>query len=225
VTIDGPNITMEEYIRLEEEKARRHVFNDTLTSEAPLSYKPTVSSINNDEIDFRISFDESDDEDYTPTVSCFDDLDFFKYFENEFPANVYVTPPDGAWTEYVSGGMTLLSISRQKHKERPLRTLDLTVHNLDRFFNEIQFVVNLDLIQWFSSYIGIALLTITGGLDMALDLNYSLGCLVVILWASEVDCPRNLLSNRLFSSPFISSPVDGSDRTLAPIQRSNEEQL
>ncbi|GKA84878.1 hypothetical protein Tco_0806532 [Tanacetum coccineum] len=59
-----PNITMEEYIKLEEEKARRHV-------------------------DFRISFYESDDEDYTPTISCFDDLDFFKDFENEFPAIVY----------------------------------------------------------------------------------------------------------------------------------------
>nr|GFD37454.1 hypothetical protein [Tanacetum cinerariifolium] len=39
--MDDPNITMEEYIRLEEEKARRRVFNDTLTSEAPLSYEPT----------------------------------------------------------------------------------------------------------------------------------------------------------------------------------------
>ncbi|GJV44552.1 zf-CCHC domain-containing protein [Tanacetum coccineum] len=91
------NITMEEYIRLEEEKARRRgkvynwetatygkiwdnedvhdlgsvetefpaiVFNDTLTSEAHLC-EPTVSSLNNDEIDFRISFDESDDEDCT----------------------------------------------------------------------------------------------------------------------------------------------------------------
>ncbi|GKD86613.1 hypothetical protein Tco_1357767 [Tanacetum coccineum] len=86
-----------------------------------------VSSLNNDEIDFRISFDEFDDEDYTiifdknsfsykiisvndlkmdsendndkvnmplfpspePTVSYFDDLDFFKDFENEFPSIVY----------------------------------------------------------------------------------------------------------------------------------------
>ncbi|GJW52392.1 hypothetical protein Tco_0093743 [Tanacetum coccineum] len=131
---------MEEYIRLEEEKARRRgkvynwetatyaiVFNDTLTSEAALSCEPMVSSLNNDEIDFRISFDESDDEDCTvifdknsfsykiisvnnlktdsendndkvnmpllpspkPTVSYFDDLDFFKDFENEFPAIVY----------------------------------------------------------------------------------------------------------------------------------------
>ncbi|GJY87277.1 zinc finger, CCHC-type containing protein [Tanacetum coccineum] len=40
------------------------VFNDTLTSEATLSCEPTVSSLN-DEIDFRFSFDDSDDEDYT----------------------------------------------------------------------------------------------------------------------------------------------------------------
>ncbi|GJY35934.1 hypothetical protein Tco_0421312 [Tanacetum coccineum] len=96
--MDDPNITMEEYIRLEEEKAHRRgkvynwetatygkiwdnedvhdlgsvetefpaiVFNDTLTSEATLSCEPTVSSLNNDEIDFRISFDEFDDEDCT----------------------------------------------------------------------------------------------------------------------------------------------------------------
>nr|GEV24114.1 hypothetical protein [Tanacetum cinerariifolium] len=40
------------------------VFNDTLTSGIALSCEPTVSSLN-DEIDFRVSFDESDDEDYT----------------------------------------------------------------------------------------------------------------------------------------------------------------
>ncbi|GKE14422.1 hypothetical protein Tco_1421999 [Tanacetum coccineum] len=79
--MDNPNITMEEYIRIEEEKACRRgkvfnwetakyaiVFNDTLTSEATLSCEPTVSSLNNDEIDFRISFDESDDEDCTDLV-------------------------------------------------------------------------------------------------------------------------------------------------------------
>nr|GEV10646.1 hypothetical protein [Tanacetum cinerariifolium] len=41
------------------------VFNDELTSERALSCKPMVSSLNNNEIDFRISFDEFDDEDYT----------------------------------------------------------------------------------------------------------------------------------------------------------------
>ncbi|GJZ15164.1 hypothetical protein Tco_0550841 [Tanacetum coccineum] len=39
------------------------VFNDMLTFESALSCEPTVSSLNNDEIDFRISFDESGDED------------------------------------------------------------------------------------------------------------------------------------------------------------------
>ncbi|GJV20010.1 putative reverse transcriptase domain-containing protein [Tanacetum coccineum] len=159
VKMDDPNITMEEYIRVEEEKAHRHgkvfngetakyckiwydedvhdlrsveiefpaiVFNNNVTSNETLSCEPTVSSLN-DEIDFRISFDESDDKDYMvvfhknsfsykifstndlktdskndnekvkkplfpppePTVSCFDDLDFFKDFENEFSAIVY----------------------------------------------------------------------------------------------------------------------------------------
>ncbi|GJZ43790.1 hypothetical protein Tco_0591045 [Tanacetum coccineum] len=158
IRMDDPNITMEEYIRLEEEKAQKRgkVFNwetakygkiwydedihdlrsvetefpaiafiDEVSSEKTLSCEPTVSSLN-DEIDFRVSFDDSDDEDYTvifdknsfsykkistndlktdsendnekvmpslpspePTVSCFDDLDFFKDFENEFPAIVY----------------------------------------------------------------------------------------------------------------------------------------
>ncbi|GKB31211.1 hypothetical protein Tco_0870612 [Tanacetum coccineum] len=102
------------------------VFNDNLTSNKIPSCEPTVSSLN-DEINFRISFGESDDEDYTvvfdknsfsykiistndlkmdsennnekvnlplfpspdPTVSCIDDLDFFKDFENEFLAIVY----------------------------------------------------------------------------------------------------------------------------------------
>ncbi|GKA85753.1 hypothetical protein Tco_0807407 [Tanacetum coccineum] len=120
--MNDPNITMEEYIRLEEENARRHgkvynwetakygkiwydedvhdlrsvetefpaiVFNDALTSEVTHSCEPTVSPLNDNKNDFRISFDEFDNEDYMPTVSYFDDLDFFKDFKNEFPAIVY----------------------------------------------------------------------------------------------------------------------------------------
>nr|GEU36938.1 hypothetical protein [Tanacetum cinerariifolium] len=93
--MDDLNITIEEYIRLEEEKAqkRRKVFNwetskygkiwydedvydlrsvetefpaivFNLTSDETLSCEPTVSSLNDNEIDFRISFNESDDEYY-----------------------------------------------------------------------------------------------------------------------------------------------------------------
>nr|GEV15926.1 hypothetical protein [Tanacetum cinerariifolium] len=151
---------MEEYIRPEEEKARRNgkvynwktamygkiwydedvhnlryvenefpsiVFDDAFTSEVTPSYEPTVSPLNDNKIDFRISFDESDDEDYMiiydensfsykiitvnnlktdsendddkvnmpsfpspePEVSYYNDLDFFKDFEKEFPAIVY----------------------------------------------------------------------------------------------------------------------------------------
>nr|GEX81700.1 hypothetical protein [Tanacetum cinerariifolium] len=45
--MDDPNITIEEYMRLEEEKARRKCL------------------LIDNKIDFRISFDKSDDEDYT----------------------------------------------------------------------------------------------------------------------------------------------------------------
>ncbi|GJR96457.1 retrovirus-related pol polyprotein from transposon TNT 1-94 [Tanacetum coccineum] len=103
------------------------VFDDTFMSQAALSCEPMVSPLNDNEIDFRISFNESDDEDYTvifdknsfsykiiyvddlktdsendndkvnmpsflspePTVSYFNDLDYLKDFENEFPAIVY----------------------------------------------------------------------------------------------------------------------------------------
>ncbi|GJR10803.1 hypothetical protein Tco_0793455 [Tanacetum coccineum] len=94
--MDDPNITMEEYIRLEEEKARRHgqtfnwqtatfgkienyededdcstdfeteflaiVLDNTLTA---IPSEHTVCPPNDDEVDFKISLDESDDEDYT----------------------------------------------------------------------------------------------------------------------------------------------------------------
>ncbi|GJU10322.1 hypothetical protein Tco_1132718 [Tanacetum coccineum] len=159
--MDNPNITMEEYIRLQKEKALSRgetfywqtatygkmeycededdcftnfetkfpaiVLDNTLTSDATISCGPTVSPLNDNEIDFRILFDEFDDEDYTvvydknsfsykiisvnnlkmdsendndkvnmpsfplpePEVSYFNDLDFFKDFENEFSAIVY----------------------------------------------------------------------------------------------------------------------------------------
>ncbi|GKE22103.1 hypothetical protein Tco_1433615 [Tanacetum coccineum] len=95
--MDDLNITMEEYIRLEEEKARKRgkvfnsetakygkiwydedvhdlrsienefpaiAFDDSLKLGDTLSCEPTISSLN-DEIDFKNSFDDSDDEDYT----------------------------------------------------------------------------------------------------------------------------------------------------------------
>ncbi|GJR57289.1 hypothetical protein Tco_1499451 [Tanacetum coccineum] len=144
--MDDPNITMEEYIRFEEEKARRRgqMFNwqtatfgkvenyededvcsiDSETeyttivfNNAAIPFEPTAYSPDENKIDFRISLDESDDEDYTvifdensfsykiiyvndlktdsgndePLSSnhMANDLDCFKDFKNEFPAIVY----------------------------------------------------------------------------------------------------------------------------------------
>ncbi|GKA30928.1 hypothetical protein Tco_0717233, partial [Tanacetum coccineum] len=130
---DGPEVFVIWYdedvhnLRSVETEFPAIVFNDNLTSNETLSCEPTVSSLNDNEIDFRIAFDESDDEDYTvvfdknsfsykiistndlktdsendnekvnmplfpspePSVSCIDDLYFFKDFKNEFPAIVY----------------------------------------------------------------------------------------------------------------------------------------
>ncbi|GJZ37390.1 hypothetical protein Tco_0583581, partial [Tanacetum coccineum] len=133
--MDDLNITMEEYIRLKEEKARRRgkVYNWETTTYGKIWYDEDVHDLRSAETEFpTIVFNdtlmsESDDGDYTvifnknsfsykifsvndlktdsendnekvnkpsfpppePTVSCFDDLDFFKDFENEFPAIVY----------------------------------------------------------------------------------------------------------------------------------------
>ncbi|GJT88834.1 hypothetical protein Tco_1070551 [Tanacetum coccineum] len=65
------------------------VFDNALTSKVMPPCEPTVIPLHDNEIDFRISFDESDDEDYTPKVSYSNDLDFFKDFEKEFLAIVY----------------------------------------------------------------------------------------------------------------------------------------
>ncbi|GJW03273.1 hypothetical protein Tco_1562129 [Tanacetum coccineum] len=53
------------------------VLDNALTSDAAISCRPTVSPLDDNEIDFRISFDESDDEDYTTTISppTYDEFD------------------------------------------------------------------------------------------------------------------------------------------------------
>ncbi|GKF03831.1 hypothetical protein Tco_0034499 [Tanacetum coccineum] len=128
--MDDPNITMEEYIRLEEEKAqkRRRVFNwetakygkiwndedihdlRSVETEFPaIAFNDEVSSkhyLMNPQyvlltirltLEFYLKTDSENDNEKVmpslpppePDISCFDDLDFFKDFENEFPAIVY----------------------------------------------------------------------------------------------------------------------------------------
>ncbi|GJZ77092.1 Toll/interleukin-1 receptor domain-containing protein [Tanacetum coccineum] len=65
--IDDPNITMEEYIRLEKEKLEDMVKHSIgkLPRSGNNPSEPTVYPPNENEVDFKISLDESDDEDYT----------------------------------------------------------------------------------------------------------------------------------------------------------------
>ncbi|GJS32883.1 hypothetical protein Tco_0531265 [Tanacetum coccineum] len=78
--MDESNLTMEEYIKLEAEKARKRdfpaiIYNDALTTDHEVSSEPTVRPLDNNEMDFRISLDESDDEDYI----CIYDKSSFSY--------------------------------------------------------------------------------------------------------------------------------------------------
>ncbi|GJS02845.1 hypothetical protein Tco_0319353 [Tanacetum coccineum] len=88
VTMDDPNITMEEYMRLEEEKANRRgkVYNWETAKYDKIWYDEDVHHLRSVETEFpAIVFDDA----FTSKVSYFDDLDFFKDFENEFLAIVY----------------------------------------------------------------------------------------------------------------------------------------
>nr|GEU81343.1 hypothetical protein [Tanacetum cinerariifolium] len=80
--MDDPNMTMEEYVQLETEKALRHkflaiVYDDTLTSEPEDSSEPMVSPHHVKEVDLKIkiSFSELDDKGYTVIY----DNDSFSY--------------------------------------------------------------------------------------------------------------------------------------------------
>ncbi|GJS56911.1 hypothetical protein Tco_0651695 [Tanacetum coccineum] len=108
--MDNPNITMEEYIRLEEEKARRHgqTFNWQTATYSKMKYCINEDdSFTNLEIEYpAIVFDNTSDATLSceptndkvnmpsspspePTIGYIDDLDFFKDFKNKFPTIAY----------------------------------------------------------------------------------------------------------------------------------------
>ncbi|GJT36031.1 hypothetical protein Tco_0926450 [Tanacetum coccineum] len=100
VKMDDPNITIEEYIRLEEEKAKNVVrvsFNDSDDEDYTVIFDKNSFSYKIISVNYLKTDLENDNEKVNmpsfrppePTVSCFDDLDFFKDFENEFLAIVY----------------------------------------------------------------------------------------------------------------------------------------
>ncbi|GJW98240.1 hypothetical protein Tco_0180048 [Tanacetum coccineum] len=84
--MDDPNITIEEYIRLEEEKDRKRekVFNWETAKYGKIWNDEDIHDLRSIETEFpAVTFNDES------TVSYLDDLDFFKDFENEFPTIVY----------------------------------------------------------------------------------------------------------------------------------------
>ncbi|GJX03325.1 ribonuclease H-like domain-containing protein [Tanacetum coccineum] len=96
--MEDPNITMEEYIKLEEEKAHRSgkVYNWETATYGKIWCDEDIHDLRSIETEFLaiVFYDELTSEvalycEPMPTVSYFDDLDYFKDFEKEFPAIVY----------------------------------------------------------------------------------------------------------------------------------------
>nr|GEU89479.1 putative ribonuclease H-like domain-containing protein [Tanacetum cinerariifolium] len=97
VNMDNPNIKMEEYIRLEEEKAHRISFDESddedykvVFDKNSFSYK--ITYVNDLKKDSKNDTDKVNMPSFLspePVVSYFDDLDYFKDFEKEFTAIVY----------------------------------------------------------------------------------------------------------------------------------------
>ncbi|GJW28246.1 hypothetical protein Tco_0045121 [Tanacetum coccineum] len=96
--MDDLNITMKEYIRLEEEKSQKHgkVFNWETAMHGRIWYDEDIHDLKSIKNEFpAIIFNDSLTSgetlscEPTPKVSCVGDLYFFKDFEKEFPAIVY----------------------------------------------------------------------------------------------------------------------------------------
>ncbi|GJV83785.1 hypothetical protein Tco_1523683 [Tanacetum coccineum] len=92
--MEDPNITVEEYIKLEDEKACRRgkVYNWETATYGKIWYNDDIHDLRSVETEFpSIVFNDELTSEKHPRVNpCyFDDLDFFKDFENEFPAIVY----------------------------------------------------------------------------------------------------------------------------------------
>ncbi|GJV61140.1 hypothetical protein Tco_1467240 [Tanacetum coccineum] len=77
------------------------VFNDALTSEVTLSCETMVSPLNDNKINFRISFDESDDEDYTESGYVCTNDERFRYLNSkkEAKSGVYNSEDWGSLAE------------------------------------------------------------------------------------------------------------------------------
>ncbi|GJR37084.1 hypothetical protein Tco_1212768 [Tanacetum coccineum] len=202
--MDDPNITMEEYIKLEEEKAQRHgrtfnwqtatygkmeyceeeddsltnfetkypaiVFDDT--SNATLLCEPTIRPLNENKIDFRISFDESDDEDYmnlyVPFGIPFDPKRYYKdgvYIKNIAEAKGSETPMAQGMRQTLDDRLRMVYIGDEGHEL-------FTNHAWRRLFEIRTPLVREFILEFFSTC---RMSDTEMGLDIADTLCFQLG--------------------------------------------------
>ncbi|GJT32807.1 hypothetical protein Tco_0923226 [Tanacetum coccineum] len=169
--MDESNLTMEEYIKIEAEKARRReqtfnwetatygkvryqanidyfkdfeidfpeiVSEDVATPEPEASSKPAVSPLDDKQIDFRISFDESDDEDYV--VSYDNNLFSYKIIsvnnlktDSENDIDKVNIPSNDVVVEQLGNDMAPLLPRDQRHPWLRYEGLQYTVADITDF--------------------------------------------------------------------------------------------
>nr|GEV28725.1 hypothetical protein [Tanacetum cinerariifolium] len=141
VNIDDPNNNMEEYIKLEEEKDHRN-------SKAALSCEPTVSPLNDNEIDFRISLDESDDEDYTNRM-----INLYNLYNDLVKFGDMALPPKDQRHRYLRfEGLEYTDADITDFKERFGRIYDKEIQDLRRIFEIRGPLVHELILEFFSTF-------------------------------------------------------------------------
>ncbi|GKA27444.1 hypothetical protein Tco_0713612 [Tanacetum coccineum] len=137
---------MERYISAKEEKAQKHgkvsveiefpaiYLNDGLSSENTLSCELTVSSLNN-EVDFIISFDDSNDEDHTTQYDVFSKVNT-TYKDPDFDA--HVRRIDSHYTALLTSNLYILHMAplplrEQRHPFLRYQGLEYTDANIADF--------------------------------------------------------------------------------------------
>ncbi|GKC31885.1 hypothetical protein Tco_1039179, partial [Tanacetum coccineum] len=162
--MDDANLTMEAYIELEVEKARRRgqmfnwetvtyrkvryhenigcfndfetnflaiVFDDVLATHHKISFEPMVSPLDDNEIDFRMSFDKSDDEDYT-----------FIYDKNSFSCKLF--PVDNLKMDLENDSIKVNVSSNDIVIEQSKNGIDANVDTQSHVFDK-DFEINHDI--------------------------------------------------------------------------------
>ncbi|GJZ48581.1 hypothetical protein Tco_0602413 [Tanacetum coccineum] len=158
--MDDPNITMEEYIRLEEEKARRHdfkneflaiVYNDAQTSKSDLLTKPILSPQHIDEFNLKdeTSLSECDEEEQN--VLNFNDLFHFNVIYPNDSKSDKDNDDDKVDIEHSSGNLFVKPLPDVgAYAQGPNNLLETSHDKSNKFFKVETFIkdLNVNIMTW-----------------------------------------------------------------------------